>query len=83
MGCMKPDNCGYLPLKTCTRSHAFRPAIRTALAHPAMRSQAALTNVPMRFGSLVKATSGKTAKLNCMLRTTWLSTSSLAVPLLP
>ena len=37
----------------------------------------------LQFALLVNMTSGKTAKLSCILRITWLKTSSLAVPPVP
>jgi hypothetical protein len=42
-----------------------------------------LTNSPIFTLSLVNRTSGKTAKLNCRLRITWLSTSRFVVPFSP
>ena len=46
-------------------------------------SQRGLTNSPITVRSLVNLTNGTTANGNCRLRMTWLSTSSLAVPLSP
>src|SRR5256886_8345167 len=58
-------------------------AIRAAVLQDKARSQGAFTNSPILRRSLVNITNGKTAKLNCMLRITWLKMSKSAVPFSP
>ena len=57
--------------------------ISAATAHAAVASQRGPTKEPILARSEVNRTSGTTANGSCMLRMTWLSTSSLAVPLSP
>ena len=57
--------------------------MRTAVVQARAFSQGALTNSPIFCGSLVKRTSGTTAKLSCKERITWLRMSSFSVPCSP
>ena len=61
--------------------HAHPEVIEAVQA--AALSQKGLAKRPITFRSLVKATSGTTAKGSWRLRITWLSTSNFAVPLAP
>src|SRR5712671_724336 len=71
------------PRKNWSSSQMLSPAITNATKYASDFNQVGLTNSPIFALSDVKPTSGKTANESCMLRTTWLSTSSLAVPLSP
>ena len=62
---------------------AFSEMMTQAIPQATTLSQVGLANRPIIFWSLVNRTSGTTAKGSCRLRTTWLSTSSLVVPLSP
>ena len=75
---------GVPELRLVNRSPASARALADALAGP-VRVLAWQDRLRALEGAalLVNATSGKTAKLNCMLRTTWLKISNLAVPCSP
>src|SRR2546429_9631149 len=58
-------------------------AMKAAVTQDNVFSHLGFTNSPIFCLSLVNITSGNTAKLNCMLKMTWLRTRSFAVPASP
>src|ERR1051325_11669873 len=68
------------PLKNWNSSQMLSAAMINATTYASTLSQSGLVNSPILARSLVNRTSGKTANANCMLTTTWLSTTSFAVP---
>src|SRR5579864_1074894 len=73
----------YVPTIICSSSQTFRSAIATATTHASARIHRGVTNGPILCGSLVNMTSGKTAKGNWRLSTTWLRMISGPVPRSP
>src|SRR6185369_12385999 len=67
----------------CQSSQTLRAAMTTATIQARIFSHRGFTNSPIFSLSLVNITSGNTAKLSCMLSTTWLRIRSFAVPLSP
>src|SRR4029077_18104398 len=72
-----------IPRKNWNSSQMLSPPMITATAYASSLSQTGFTNSPIFSLSEVNITSGKTANDNCILRMTWLRTSSFAVPLSP
>src|SRR5205085_2896273 len=69
--------------KVCIRSHALSNAMMVATSQESDFSTGPFANSPILILSLVNRTRGKTAKLNCKLRMTWLRTSRFVVPFSP
>src|SRR5579859_3144599 len=66
-------------MKVSKSSFTFRMMMRAVVVQPRILSQVRFANSPILFFSPVKRINGQTAKPNCMLKTTWLATSSSVV----